>query len=167
MKSSTKKIIISIIIFLIYSFFSAIVGLVIDVLNIDLNNWKYVYKVIFIYGVELIPFITIVLLYLKDLKSEFIIFKGKWKEYFDKYIKYWILGLFLMSVTSSIISLITKDGIGNNEKVIRQITDILPVYSIISTCIVAPIIEELMYRKAILNIFNWINIWISTCNWYL
>ena len=49
--------------------------------------------------------------------------------------------------------------ISNNEEVIRKITNILPIYSLISTCLCAPIIEELLYRKTIGDIFN--NKWLG------
>ena len=105
-----------------------------------------------------------VLIYRKSLVEDFNIFKNKYKEYADKYIRYWILGLFLMSILNVIISAITSSNISNNEEAIRSITDILPMYSILSTCIFAPITEELAYRK-IKYSNGFLVIWTCSCHW--
>ena len=94
-----------------------------------------------------------------DLKEKFSDFKDNFKSYFDKYIRYYILGLILMSFSNVIVGFITNSDISNNEEVIRKITNILPIYSLISTCLCAPIIEELLYRKTIGDIFN--NKWLG------
>ena len=154
MKDKIKLIVTSIFIFLIYFYFSYIVEFILKFFNLDITNFSFITKVIFIYLFDLIPFFIFVLIYRKSLVEDFNIFKNKYKEYADKYIRYWILGLFLMSILNVIISAITSSNISNNEEAIRSITDILPMYSILSTCIFAPITEELAYRKTLNNIFN-------------
>ena len=64
-----------------------------------------------------------------------------------------MLALILMSVTDTIITAITGTELSNNEQAVRSIADTLPIYSVLSVCICAPIIEELIYRKTIKNIF--------------
>ena len=95
--------------------------------------------------------------------EEFKIFKENYKSYFEKYFKYWVLGIALMSLSNALISIITRDNVGNNEQLIREAIKVLPVYSVITTCLVAPIAEELIYRKTIKNIFRkkWLSIIMS------
>ncbi|CCY45387.1 cAAX amino terminal protease family protein [Clostridium sp. CAG:1193] len=154
-----KLILRNVFIFLFLSFFSVFVNYLLDLAGIDITKWPYTCKLIYIYASELIPWIIVVLIYRKYLKEKFSDFKDNFKSYFDKYIRYYILGLILMSFSNVIVGFITNSDISNNEEVIRKITNILPIYSLISTCLCAPIIEELLYRKTIGDIFN--NKWLG------
>lgn len=154
MKDRFRYIFISITIFLFYFFFSYIVDFIITIFNIDISSLKYIYRLIFVYAIEIIPALLLVFIYWKDLKKDFKVFKKNSKPWADKYIRYWIVGIILMSLSNMIISMITSSSIANNEEVVRKITDILPIYSILSCCITAPIAEELIYRKTIRNIFT-------------
>jgi len=118
---------------------------------------------VFIFSLDIVPLVLLMLIYKKDLANDFKIFKLKWKEFADKYIRYWIVGIVLMSLTNFAISLITSNDVGNNEEAVRKILEVLPIYSIISTCLCAPIAEELAYRKTLKNIFNrkWLTIIMS------
>lgn len=154
MKDRLKQILLSITIFILYFSFSYIVDFILKLAKIDLSSFKYIYKIIFIYSLELIPLVIMILIYKKDLKKDFKEFKLKWLDYFDKYIRYWLLGMTLMAISNIIIGLITGSNMANNEEALREITNILPIYSIISSCICAPIVEELAYRKTLGNIFS-------------
>jgi len=121
--------------------------------GIDISKLNIIYRIGFIYIIELIPLIGLILIYKKDLKKDLNDFKPNIEKYADKYIKYWLLGIFLMGIANIIISTITKTDNSSNETAIREITKILPIYSIMSTCIVAPIAEELAFRKTVNNIF--------------
>lgn len=160
MKDTIKKIITAILIFGIYFAFPYIIELLIDIFKIDLNSWKHIYKMIFIYSIDLLPLLFLIVIYKDILIKDFKDFKSNWKEYFEKYFKYWILGVVVMVTSNSLISIITSSTISNNEKLIREIVNILPIYSIITTCICAPIAEELAYRKTLDDIFRkkWVSI---------
>lgn len=153
MKDKIKKIIKSIIIFTLYFSFSYIVTFILTITGIDISKLNIMYRIGFIYIIELIPLIGLILIYKKDLKKDLNDFKPNIEKYADKYIKYWLLGIFLMGIANIIISTITKTDNSSNETAIREITKILPIYSIMSTCIVAPIAEELAFRKTVNNIF--------------
>ncbi len=154
MKDRVKKILLSIIIFLSYFGFSYLIEFIINIFNINVASWERIYKIIFIYVIELLPFILMIMLYKKTLVGDFKSFKTKWKDYFDKYIKWWLLGVALMVISNTIITIITSNEMSNNEVIVRKISELLPVYSFISSCICAPIIEELAYRKIFKDIFN-------------
>lgn len=163
MKGTIKAIIINILIFLSYFLFSYFIQFLINIFNVDIYSWKFFYRIIFIYSIDITPLLILMFIYRKKLKSEFEVFKSNYKNYFDKYFKYWILGIGLMAISNILISIITKDSVGNNEQLVRETIKILPVYSIITACVCAPIAEELAYRKAIKNIFRkkWLSIIMS------
>lgn len=98
----------------------------------------------------------IVLLFLPELIQEFKIFKNNIKNSFDNGFKYWLLGLIIMMVSNIIINLIIfKGDIALNEELNRQTIAASPLYyTIFSTVILGPIIEELLFRKSIDKIFK-------------
>ena len=154
MKDKLIKALISIIIFEIYYLFPYILNYIMEIANINLANYSRTTIMIILYTLELIPLIFMIFIYKKDLKDEIIIFKKNFIKNIDKYIRLWIFALFLMSASNIIISHITWNTVSNNEEAVRTITDILPIYSLITSCIFAPIVEELAYRKTIGNIFD-------------
>lgn len=154
MKDKTIKILISIIIFEIYYLFPYLFNYIMEISNISLANCSKFTIMFILYALEIIPVIFMIFIYRKDLKEEFIIFKKDFIKNIDKYLRLWIFALFLMSVSNIIISSISGNNISNNEEAVRTITDMLPIYSLISSCILAPIVEELAYRKTIGNIFT-------------
>lgn len=153
MKKKIINILISIIIFLLYYFFPYILDFLIEISNIDLSNFSAPVIIILLILMELIPVLFLVIIYRKDLKKEFKIHKETIKDNFDNYIRLWLLALILMTISNTIIQLFTGSDISNNEQAVRDIASLLPIYSLFSTCICAPIGEELAYRKTIGNIF--------------
>lgn len=148
-----KQIIIGVLVFLFYYFFSDIVFFLFDLFKFDYMNSSRIIKIIIIYSLEIIPVILLVLLYKNDLKKDLKNYKENFIDNLDKYVKLYMLALILMSVTDTIITAITGTELSNNEQAVRSIADTLPIYSVLSVCICAPIIEELIYRKTIKNIF--------------
>ena len=125
-----KQIIIGVMVFLFYYFFSDITFFLFD-----------------------LPLITLVLIYKDDLKNDLKNYKENFIDNLDKYVKLYMLALILMTLTDTIITAITGKELSNNEQAVRSIADTLPIYSALSVCICAPIVEELIYRKTIKNIF--------------
>lgn len=148
-----KQIITGILVFLFYYFFSNIVFFLFDLFKFDYMNTSRIIKILILYLLELIPLITLVLIYKNDLKKDIKTYKKDFIDNIDKYIKLYILALILMTLTDSIIIYITGQKLSNNEQAIRTTADILPLYSLFSVCICAPITEELIYRKTIKNVF--------------
>ena len=71
--------------------------------------------------------------------------------------KNWIKGLIIMYVSNILIILLTKD-IATNESYNRDILFESPLYAISVMVFVAPLIEELIFRLSIKNLFK--NKWI-------
>lgn len=154
MKNKTIKILTYIMIFIIYYTFPQILNLIIEVFNIDIKSLSRFYILIFIYSIEILPLLFLILIYKKDLKTEFEIYKSTLKNNIDTYVRLWLFALILMTFSNSIINIITKIPISNNESAVRNMANLLPIYSLFTTCICAPLGEELAYRKTIGNIFT-------------
>ena len=154
MKKKITGILLSIIVFLLYYYFPYITDFIIDILNIDLTKLNRGLILSILVFIELLPVLFLVIIYRKDLKKEFKIYTSTFKEKFDKYVTLWIIALVLMTVSNTIISIFTKSNISNNEEAIRDIASLLPLYSLFTSSICAPIGEELAYRKTIGNIFK-------------
>ena len=71
MKDKIKKIIIAILIFSLYFLFPYLIELIIDILKIDINSWQRVYRIIFIYSLDVIPLIILVIIYKNILIEDF------------------------------------------------------------------------------------------------
>lgn len=154
MKKKIINIILNTLIFLIYYFFSYIFSFLLDILHIDLSTLSKYSLIGILIAVELIPIIFLIIIYRKSIKDEFKRYKEDFKNNLDKYIRLWIFALLLMTVSNAIIQLLTGSEISNNEQAVRDIAKLIPIYSLFTTCICAPIGEELAYRKVIGNIFT-------------
>ena len=102
-------------------------------------------------------FITIfllILLYKKTLVDDFKDFKTNISNYLEIGIKYWLIGLFIMMISNIIISTFFKLDAASNEQSVRYLLKTSPIIAFFLTSINAPIIEELIFRKAFFDIFK-------------
>jgi len=102
---------------------------------------------------NVITVIFLVSLYLKDIKNNLKNLKKNYKRHFVTGLKYWLIGLSVMMISTLIINTL-NNGIANNEEAIRDMIKTIPIYTLISTVIIAPIMEEFTFRKAIKPFFK-------------
>lgn len=102
-----------------------------------------------IYDTLFISILTIS--YKNELKNKFNEFKNNIFEFFKKYIKYWILAIILMAISSIIVQSITG-SMSTNEENVRELINASPIILFIITGLMAPVIEELVYRLTVYNI---------------
>lgn len=112
---------------------------------------------------NMIFLIITVLMYKKDLIKEWKIFRKNMSENVDTSIKYWLLGLAVMAVSNIIINFVLGGGQATNEKGVQKMIDSAPFIMLLAAGIVAPINEELLFRKGFKSIINnkWLFILIS------
>ena len=113
----------------------------------ELNN---ISKTISLILYETLIVAIIIYVYKNELIQSFKTFKIK--EFFKKYFKYWFLILLLMVISNSIVTMFTTSDISTNQEIIEDSLKILPVYILFSTIIIAPILEELIFRFCIKKI---------------
>ena len=111
---------------------------------------------------DLIYILLIYLVYKKDLDSEAKIYFSDFKNKFKYGFKIYILGYFGMIFFNLFITLFLKD-ISQNESQVRELLYSNAVTTMISISILAPLLEELIFRKTIGTIIKnkWIYVIIS------
>lgn len=133
------------------------------IMGVDTTTLPIWIKVFYLIMYSVLTASLIMIIYNKKLSKDFKDMKKNSIKYFNKYIKYWLIGLFIMMVSNLFINLIVTNDIPSNEQVIRETFNISPLYIFFSAVIYAPIVEELIFRQSIKNIFHnkWLFIIIS------
>lgn len=106
------------------------------------------------------------LIYQKDLKKEFSTFKNNIVECMDIGVRWWFLGLFLMVTSNLFITFVLHGDGASNEKIIQRMVETLPWVMLFDAGVLAPFIEEIVFRKTLKDIIS--NKWIfALCSFLL
>lgn len=147
-----KEAIIGLLVFIGYillSFFSS------DIFTlIGINNYPISIKILITFIYDLFILFSLVCIYLKKIKRDLKDYKNNFKYYINKYFKYWFLNLGLMMISSTLISMFTNIDSSTNQEYIVKLLDNFPLYTLISTVLIAPVTEELMFRLNFRKIFK-------------
>ena len=144
--------------FLIFYFSSYLQVIPIALFNIDVNNYTTTDLAIVNTFTDLILVLILIILYFKELRKEFKTFKDNWKMNMDTAFKYWFLGLMIMCISNIAISLITSLGTSSNEQAVQGLINSTPYLMLFTAGILAPIAEEITFRKGVSKIFK--NKWV-------
>lgn len=87
-------------------------------------------------------------LYRKCLKKDLIIFKDNYKVILKSSIKYWLIGLIIMIISSTLIDYFNIIPNTNQENNINTLKN-YPMYEIICAVFIVPIIEEIIFRLSL------------------
>lgn len=102
--------------------------------------------------IEVLTLAVILLLFNKRIKENYIDLKKNHKKYFSNYFKFYLIGLAIMYISNAILIFVFNGGLAGNEESIRSILLVHPIYVYISAVLIAPSVEELVFRGAIKNI---------------
>lgn len=94
----------------------------------------------------------LICIYYKYLKEKFIDFKNNFGRYLGISIKNWIIGLVIMIVSNLVISSIVGLGTAENEAAVQNMITSNKILALFLTSILAPFIEEIIYRKGIFDV---------------
>lgn len=144
--------------FLIFYFSSYLQIIPILLFNIDVNNYTSTDLAIVNSFVDLLLVIILIILYFKELKKEFNTFKNSIKKSLDTAFKYWFIGLIIMCISNIAIGIITSLGTSSNETAVQSLVSTSPYLMLFTAGILAPIAEEITFRKGIAKIFK--NKWV-------
>ena len=144
--------------FLIFYFSSYLQVIPIALFNIDVNNYTASDLAIVNTFTDLILVLILIILYFKELKKEFKSFKKNWKLNMDTAFKYWFIGLMIMCISNIAIGLITDLNTSSNEAAVQTLVSSNPYLMLFTAGILAPIAEELTFRKGVSKIFK--NKWV-------
>lgn len=86
-------------------------------------------------------------LYKDELKKEWKIFKNKLADNVDIGIKYWLFGLLGMMISNLVLATVFQNDGAENEQLVQQMITALPFLMVISAGFIAPMVEEITFRK--------------------
>lgn len=136
-------------------FLSSLLQLIpIYILNLDINNITGNQQILLTIFSDTILLMILIGIYFKSLKEDFKKIKGNFYKLLDSGIKYWLIGLIVMVVSNIIIGLFIREAQAGNEEGVQELIHASGFLSIIAIGILAPIIEELTFRKAFREVFN-------------
>lgn len=148
-----KKIVLSIIIILLFFVSIYFQYIPIMLFNIDISKLTNIENTLLGLFSNISLLIILITIYFKDLKREFIIFKDNLIVNLEIGFKYWIIGLFIMMASNIIITIFTG-GIAANEELVQGMIKQVPILALLSAGIIAPLVEELCFRKSIKDIIK-------------
>ena len=144
--------------FLIFYFSSYLQVIPIALFNIDVKNYTASDLAIVNTFTDLMLVLILIILYFKELKKEFKTFKKNWKLNMDTAFKYWFIGLMIMCISNIAIGLITDLSTSSNEQAVQTLVSSTPYLMLFTAGILAPIAEELTFRKGVSKLFK--NKWV-------
>lgn len=103
-------------------------------------------KMIYLYTEGLIYIIAILFMYRKEIKEGLKDLKEHFVDRGLISVLCWFAGAITMAITSYIITAITKQDVSSNEQIVRENIKLAPIYMLFSCAIVAPILEEFVFR---------------------
>lgn len=148
----TKNIILGLFGFFMYFFLNIIELLPFEIANVDINYIPNYIKISYLIIYEIMEICILLLIFSKQIITNFKDILKNHKMYFSKYFKYYLIGLAVMLISNFIIIFILDGGVADNEETIRNMFKISPLYIYFSSVIYAPIVEELTFRQALRNI---------------
>lgn len=153
-KRAMNKYLKSTLVIIYYLIYSVLIYIPFIVLDIDINNVPDVLFNIYYISVEVILFISLIFIYYDDFRIYANDFKKNGKKHLKLGFNYWITGLSIMIVSNIIISTLSPVALPENEQAIREALKLSPLFIAFSAVIEAPIIEEILFRKTLFDIFK-------------
>jgi len=159
MKEKAINIIKFIITIIMFFFFSRMLGMFFRWIGIqptmfDAKDYGYVDTLL-----ELIYAVVIYLLYSKNMNKDFADTKNSFKTFINRVLKYFAV-FFVLKIGSAIVTSIVGFAIGaeigesENQNMIIKITESAPLMMIISSVILAPIVEEGIFRLGLRKVIS-------------
>lgn len=151
-----KKKMFGILVFLFAILNSYIIGGLLSLL--PKSTLKGIPEILIYLVMDFILIFVLCFIYRQELKDEWKLFRSDWKNYLENNVSYWVMGLVLMAFFNLLINNIIGKDLPENQQLINTMFKKMPVYIMFTTLIVAPLTEELIYRKTIKKIFK--NEWV-------
>ncbi|MDD2518282.1 MAG: CPBP family intramembrane metalloprotease [Bacilli bacterium] len=148
----SKKILIGVGVFFLYSLVTLFKGYPLQLLGI--KELSQTMSLLYSLVISLLLLFTIIFIYRDKLKFNFRDLLLNHKTYFEKYLKYWLLALFAMALLNLIILNFVPNDLPTNEKAIREIFAVNPFMVFVSAVLIAPVLEELVFRQSFRNVFK-------------
>lgn len=150
---SPKGLLIEIGIFILFYFSSYIQLIPILLFNMDITSITGAQNVMLSAFSNVVLLLILLLIFRKDIKKEWKIFKDNFLENIDIGIKYWLIGLGIMMVSNIFINVFLQLGQAANEQAVQGMITSLPWLMLINAGFIAPCTEEIVFRKGFKKAF--------------
>ena len=145
----TKNIIVFSIVFLVFFAFEVVFLF----FGYDFNNLTLNDVLLMTFSKYFVLIFFLIFYYRKYLKEKWFDFIKNFKEYFKIGFKDWFTGFIIMYVANLIIMNLLGN-IGQNEETVQELIGQTPFIAFLLTTILAPFIEEMLFRKLLQDCFN-------------
>ena len=149
-----KKIILFAILFTIFIFKDLVYLLPLKYLKIDYDSLNVNTQVFYSLLSSLFVIIIIIIIYRKYLKEKIIDFKSNFGKRIEPAFKYYVIGLTIMLISNILIMYLSPIKQANNEQLVQEMLNDAPILTFISATFIAPIAEEMIFRKSLGDIFK-------------
>ena len=153
-----KKVGIFVLLFVLFLYSDLFYIIPLYLLKVDLSKLSYTAKLLGSNISSLILIGIIVLIYHKYLKEKFKDYKKHFNEYFDFGMKWWFVGVIGMVILNLLITNFTPLKEATNEALVDDMIVRSPLLSFISAGLIAPFVEEMIFRKSFSDMFK--NKWV-------
>lgn len=152
-KKDVRKIVLSLGTILLFFCVTYLQFIPVWIFHLDVNNLSDIQNTLLNLFSNVSLVAILLFIYRKDLKKDLINFKKNIISNLEAGFKYWILGLVIMMVSNIILTIVTG-GIAANEELVQGMIENTPFLALLSAGIIAPIVEELCFRKTIKDIIK-------------
>lgn len=156
-KTLIKNIAKGLFVFILFYYSSLFQLIPVLLFDIDLYNLSGSMSVMLSAFSSCVMVFILFFMYRKELTREWKIFKDNWDDNLYIGVKCWAAGLFVMLVANMVINMLSN-GIAGNEETVQSMISSLPWLMLISAGILAPLNEEIIFRKCFRNVIN--NKWV-------
>ena len=159
MKDNVKNIFKLIISFVLFFNLSLVIAYIFKLVGINYSNFNYIDYACLNTFIELIMFVVVLLFYKKYLKKDLVLFKLNKKDYIKKIISYFLIFLIVkygVALFSSLLLVMLGSDLvtSENQETVVTLAKTLPFMMMISTSLLAPCVEEGIFRLGIKKVIN-------------
>ena len=152
-KIKIRKWLVFLGILLCFLCFDYIAAIAYHYLGGDIKNLSANETICFLLIKYFVLIIVFLLIYRSYLKEKWQDFKKNIKNYFEISFKNWFIGFIIMIISNIIINIFVT-GLGQNESSVQQLITKMPIVAFCITTLLAPFIEEMIFRKCLQDCFN-------------
>ena len=159
MKDNVKNIFKLIISFVLFFNLSLVIAYIFKLVGINYSDFNYIDYACLNTFIELIMFVVVILFYKKYLKKDLVLFKLNKKDYIKKIISYFLIFLVVkygVALFSSLLLVMLGSDLvtSENQEAVVNLAKTLPFMMMISTSLLAPFVEEGIFRLGIRKVIN-------------
>ena len=159
MKDNVKNIFKLIISFVLFFNLSLVIAYIFKLVGINYSDFNYIDYACLNTFIELIMFVVVLLFYKKYLKKDLVLFKLNKKDYIKKIISYFLIFLIVkygVALFSSLLLVMLGSDLvtSENQETVVTLAKTLPFMMMISTSLLAPFVEEGIFRLGIKKVIN-------------